>query len=104
MRLTEISPADQKRRLIHLFAVLLPPGALVIALVLLWGVGADWVSVSLLISMTLITALGITVGYHRLCTHRSFRTSAALRYAFAAAGSMAIQGPVIQWCAEHRRH
>lgn len=104
MRFAEINPADQKRRLIHIVAVLLPPGALVIALVLLWGVGVEWVSMSLLIAMTLITSMGITVGFHRLCTHRSFRTPAFVRYAFAAAGSMAVQGPVIQWCAEHRRH
>ena len=50
------------------------------------------------------TGLGITVGYHRLFTHRAFETSTALRVVFAIAGSMAIQGPVSRWAADHRRH
>ncbi|MEM0914911.1 MAG: fatty acid desaturase, partial [Planctomycetota bacterium] len=54
--------------------------------------------------MSTLTSFGIAVGFHRLCTHRSFATPAWLRYAFAAAGSMAVQGPVIHWCAEHRKH
>ena len=51
-----------------------------------------------------ITALGITVGFHRLLTHRSFKTSAALRGVLAAIGSAAIEGPVISWVADHRKH
>ncbi|MBM4112026.1 MAG: acyl-CoA desaturase [Phycisphaerae bacterium] len=104
MIFTAISPADSKRRLVSLIAVVVPPAALVLALGLLWGRAVDWVSLGLLIGMTLITTMGVTVGFHRLCTHRSFRTPAFVRYLFAAAGSMAVQGPVITWCAEHRRH
>lgn len=99
-----VSPADAKRRLINLIAVLVPPAALVLAVVMLWGRAADWVSLGLLLGMTLLTTLGVTIGFHRLCTHRSFHTPAAVRFLFAAAGSMAVQGPVITWCAEHRRH
>ena len=54
--------------------------------------------------MYLLTAVGITVGYHRLLTHRSFQTSKPVEYAFAALGSMAVQGPVISWVADHRKH
>lgn len=104
MSFREISPADQKRRLINLIAVILPPGALVIALVLFWGTGVDWTSLALLLGMSIVTTMGVTVGFHRLCTHRSFRAPAVVRYIFAAAGSMAAQGSVIHWCAEHRRH
>jgi len=100
----ELTPADTKRRLINLFAVLVPPAGLATAMLLLWGTAIDAVSLTLFFAMSLVTAMGVTVGYHRLCTHRSFRTSATLRYMFAAAGSMAVQGPVITWCAEHRRH
>src|SRR5919199_685766 len=50
------------------------------------------------------TGLGITVGFHRLFTHRSFATGRALRAVFAALGSMAIEGPVISWVADHRKH
>jgi stearoyl-CoA desaturase (delta-9 desaturase) len=54
--------------------------------------------------MYLLTAIGITVGYHRLLTHRSFQTSKALEYTFAILGTMAVQGPVISWVADHRKH
>jgi len=52
----------------------------------------------------LLTGLGITVGFHRLFTHRSFKTSPALRAVFAVLGSAAIEGPVISWVADHRKH
>jgi stearoyl-CoA desaturase (delta-9 desaturase) len=52
----------------------------------------------------LVTGLGITVGFHRLFTHRSFSTHPWLRGVFAALGSAAIEGPVISWVADHRKH
>jgi stearoyl-CoA desaturase (delta-9 desaturase) len=51
-----------------------------------------------------LTGFGVTVGFHRLLTHRSFATSPALRGVFAALGSAAIEGPVISWVADHRKH
>jgi stearoyl-CoA desaturase (Delta-9 desaturase) len=54
--------------------------------------------------MYVLTGLGITVGFHRLFTHRSFKTSPALRGVLAALGSAAIEGPVISWVADHRKH
>jgi stearoyl-CoA desaturase (Delta-9 desaturase) len=50
------------------------------------------------------TALGVTVGFHRLLTHRSFKTTRSLRALFAILGSAAIEGPVISWVADHRKH
>lgn len=95
-----------RRRLvaINLTTVLLPFAGLGAAIGLLWGVAFGWMYVWILLGMAVVSALGITVGFHRLCTHRSFKTPAVLRYLFAAAGSMAVQGPVIRWCAEHRKH
>jgi len=51
-----------------------------------------------------LTVLGVTVGFHRLFTHRSFETTPALRGILAALGSAAIEGPVISWVADHRKH
>ncbi len=51
-----------------------------------------------------LTVLGVTVGFHRLFTHRSFETSPALRGVLAVLGSAAIEGPVISWVADHRKH
>jgi stearoyl-CoA desaturase (delta-9 desaturase) len=54
--------------------------------------------------MYLISAFGITVGFHRLLTHRAFETYRAVRYAFAIMGSYAVEGPVLDWVADHRKH
>jgi stearoyl-CoA desaturase (delta-9 desaturase) len=51
-----------------------------------------------------LTGLGITVGFHRLFTHRSFKTSPAMRGILAVLGSAAIEGPIISWVADHRKH
>jgi stearoyl-CoA desaturase (delta-9 desaturase) len=99
-----ISRADRRLRIINLGAVLVPIAGLIVAMVLLWGTAFSWVYLALMTGMSLISGFGVTVGFHRLCTHKSFSTPAPLRYAFAAAGSMAVQGPVIEWCGAHRRH
>ena len=54
--------------------------------------------------MYIVSFLGITVGFHRLFSHRSFRATRALRICLAVAGTFAFQGPVIRWAADHRRH
>ena len=51
-----------------------------------------------------LTGLGVTVGFHRLFTHRSFQTSPAMRYLFAVLGEMAVESDVITWVADHRKH
>lgn len=98
------SPAERKLLAINIIAVVVPIAGLITAMLLLWGVALDWTLLVISVSLSLVSAFGVTVGYHRLCTHRSFKTPAAVRYLLAAAGSMAVQGPVIRWCAEHRRH
>jgi len=54
--------------------------------------------------MYVVTGLGVTVGFHRLLTHRSFQVPKPLEYVFAVLGSMAVQGPVMSWVADHRKH
>ena len=54
--------------------------------------------------MYVLTGLGVTVGFHRLLTHRSFQAPKPLEYGFAVLGSMAVQGPVMAWVADHRKH
>jgi stearoyl-CoA desaturase (delta-9 desaturase) len=66
--------------------------------------GANWLDVGLAVGSYLVTAHGITVGYHRLLTHRSFTAARPVKIALAIAGSMAIQGGVIRWVADHRKH
>jgi stearoyl-CoA desaturase (Delta-9 desaturase) len=57
-----------------------------------------------LIVLYTLTMLGVTVGYHRLLTHHAFEASPGLTRLLAILGSMAVQGPVINWVADHRRH
>src|SRR6266487_2007878 len=88
----------------NLGAVVLPFAATVAAIVLLWNSLVRPTDLGIAAAMYLFTALGITVGFHRLITHRSFQTSKPIEYAFAVLGSMAVQGPVIAWVADHRKH
>jgi stearoyl-CoA desaturase (Delta-9 desaturase) len=72
-----------------------------------WQVWNDWLHVSDLIVFAIcyvITGLGVTVGFHRHLTHRAFKAKRWLRGTLAAMGSMAIEGPVIAWVADHRKH
>jgi stearoyl-CoA desaturase (delta-9 desaturase) len=88
----------------NLGAVVLPFLATLAAIVLLWNSWVSATDLAIAAVMYLLTAIGITVGFHRLLTHRSFQTSKPLEYLFAVLGSMAVQGPVISWVADHRKH
>jgi stearoyl-CoA desaturase (delta-9 desaturase) len=57
-----------------------------------------------LVAMYLLTGFGITIGYHRLFTHNAFSAKRPLRYALAVLGSMAVEGPLSDWVADHRKH
>ena len=84
--------------------VVVPFLALLGALPFAWGWGLTVVDGALAAAFYLVTLTGITVGYHRHFTHRSFKASRPVRITLAALGSMALQGPVISWVADHRRH
>jgi stearoyl-CoA desaturase (Delta-9 desaturase) len=88
----------------NLGAVIVPFLATLAAIALLWNSLVSPADLAIAAAMYLLTALGITVGFHRLLTHRSFQTSKPIEYAFAVLGSMAVQGPVISWVADHRKH
>jgi stearoyl-CoA desaturase (delta-9 desaturase) len=69
-----------------------------------WGGDLRWPDLVVLAVTYLLCGFGITVGYHRLFTHRSFNTSTPMRAVLAALGSAAIEGPPIEWVANHRKH
>jgi stearoyl-CoA desaturase (delta-9 desaturase) len=97
----EMSTAE---KVANLIAVVVPFVATIAAIVLLWQNLVTVTDLAIMVVMYLLTAVGITVGYHRLLTHRSFATSKPVEYAFAMLGSMAIQGPPLAWVADHRKH
>ncbi|MGW5055569.1 acyl-CoA desaturase [Actinokineospora sp. NPDC004072] len=84
--------------------VLLPFAALVAAVPLAWGWGLTWLDVVLAVFFFYFSGLGVTVGYHRLFTHGSFKANRPLKITLAVMGSMAVQSPPITWVADHRRH
>jgi stearoyl-CoA desaturase (Delta-9 desaturase) len=91
-------------RRLNIAAVIIPFAAFVAAIALLWN---DWVGptdLAILAFMYLATAIGVTVGYHRMLTHRAFDAPKPVRYTLATLGSMAVQGSVIDWVADHRKH
>jgi stearoyl-CoA desaturase (delta-9 desaturase) len=94
----------KRQRYTNLAAVVLPFAAFIAALVLLWNRAVGWTDLAILAGMWALTGFGVTIGYHRLLTHRAFQTHKPLEYGLAAAGSMAVQGPVIDWVADHRKH
>ena len=91
-------------RITMLLTVMLPPAGLAMAMVLLWHVAFSWAYLALLIAMYTITAMGVTVGFHRLFTHCSFKSPRWVVFILAVCGSMAVQGPILMWTAMHRRH
>ncbi|HEV7161727.1 MAG TPA: acyl-CoA desaturase [Solirubrobacteraceae bacterium] len=81
-----------------------PPLLLVVAGWQLWNRELHWRDLVILAVMYLATGLGVTVGFHRLLTHRSFKTSPCLRGVLVVLGTMSVEGPVISWVADHRKH
>jgi stearoyl-CoA desaturase (delta-9 desaturase) len=78
--------------------------ALLAAVPIVWGWGLGWHDLVIALVMYAVSGHGITVGFHRYFTHGAFKAKKALRVALAVAGSLAIEGPVIRWVADHRRH
>jgi stearoyl-CoA desaturase (delta-9 desaturase) len=101
-----IQPVEHETadRIITALVSLIPFLLLAVAAWQVWNEALHWRDLAILAALYSVTALGVTVGFHRLLTHRSFKTSAALRGVMAAIGSAAIEGPVISWVADHRKH
>ena len=81
-----------------------PPLLLSLAAWQVWNRELRWRDIAIFLIMYVPIGLGVTVGFHRLLTHRSFKTSPAMRGLLAVLGTMAIEGPVIAWVADHRKH
>jgi stearoyl-CoA desaturase (delta-9 desaturase) len=88
----------------NLLGVLVPFAGLLVAIMTLWNHAVDEIDLAILAGMYLLTAFGVTVGFHRLLTHRSFQTHKPTEYVFAVLGSMSLQGSVLDWVADHRKH
>jgi stearoyl-CoA desaturase (delta-9 desaturase) len=92
------------QRVTNIVAVLLPFAAFLVAVVVFWNEAIGWSDIAIMVPLYVTAALGVTIGYHRLLTHRAFQTSPWLSYVLAVMGSTGVQGPVINWVADHRKH
>ena len=91
-------------RNVNIGVVFLPPLIIVTAMVLLWGNLLGPTDLAIAAAMYLISGFGITLGYHRLLTHRSFATHRWIERSLAVGGSLALQGSPGDWVADHRKH
>lgn len=91
-------------RVITALLVIGPAVALGLAIPLLWGSVVHLHDIVLALAFYLVSGFGVTVGYHRLFTHRSFKPTRSLKILLASAGSLAMEGSLIGWVANHRRH
>ena len=84
--------------------MIIPVVALVVAVALTWGWGLSLLDVVIATIAYFGTGLGVTVGFHRHFTHKSFKATRPLKVALAVTGSLAFQGSIVSWVADHRRH
>jgi stearoyl-CoA desaturase (Delta-9 desaturase) len=91
-------------KIVNLIAVPMPLVGLAVAIVLLWNRAVGPLELGLLAGGYVITCMGVTLGYHRMFTHRAFESSRAFRAMIAILGSLAVEGSVITWVADHRKH
>ena len=93
------------RRLVILGTVVFPLIGLVVAVALAWQFGMmSWLHLVMLIGGWYLTGMGITVGYHRMLTHRSFDAVPSVRLFWTAMGALAVEGSPTDWCMVHRKH
>ena len=97
-------PVGILHRIIYLIVITTPFIGLVLGIALLWGHGFGWVYFGMLLGGYLFSALGVTVGYHRLFCHRAFEAHPAVRFLFGVMGSTALEGSILKWVATHRCH
>jgi stearoyl-CoA desaturase (delta-9 desaturase) len=91
-------------KIVNLIGVAVPFAGLIAAIALLWNRAIGPLELGLMVGLYVLTALGVTLGYHRMFTHRALESSRAFRAIIAVLGSMAVEGSVITWVADHRKH
>jgi stearoyl-CoA desaturase (delta-9 desaturase) len=94
----------RSERTANLLGVVVPFLGVLATVVLLWNRAVDATDLGILAAMYLLTAVGVTIGFHRLLTHRAFQTYPWLERVFAILGSLSVQGSVLDWVADHRKH
>ncbi len=87
-----------------LVVVIVPLLGTLLAIAILWQRAVHWSDLALLATMYSLVALGVTVGFHRMLTHRSFQPHPAVKLILLILGSMSFEGPALEWAAIHIKH
>jgi len=95
---------SRTHKIINLIGVPMPLVGVIAAVIVLWNRAVGPLELALLVGLYVLTAFGITLGFHRMFTHRALETSPPVRAILAVLGSMAVEGSVITWVADHRKH
>jgi stearoyl-CoA desaturase (Delta-9 desaturase) len=96
--------SQRRKQVVNVTAVVIPFLGLAVAIPLLWEDLVGWRELALFAAFYAISCAGISLGYHRLLSHRSYETYPAIAVALAYSGALAMQGPPIEWVADHRLH
>src|SRR5688572_27148883 len=97
-------PPSRLQKALLATIVVVPIVALAYAMYLMWNRAIGLVDLSLFLGLYVLTTLGIGVGFHRMLTHKGFDAPAPVRFLFLALGSMAMEGPAVDWAATHTKH
>ena len=95
---------SRTERYANLAGVVVPFAGVLAAIVFLWSSWVDATDLAIMAFMYALTAFGITIGFHRMLTHRAFQTYPWVERTFAVLGSLSVQGSVLDWVADHRKH
>lgn len=101
---SEVQLQSNAMRVTIAIFVIVPLAAVAVAIPVAWGGWLTWTDVIIAFAFYALTGVGITIGYHRFFTHGSFKTNRFVKITLAVLGSMALQGSVSQWVADHRKH
>ena len=99
-----MQPLPAFNEAVILVVVLVPFLATALARRVFWERAIHWADVRLLAAMYTLVALRVTIGYHGMLTHRSFRANQVVKYVLLILGSMSVQGPALEWATIHVRH
>jgi stearoyl-CoA desaturase (delta-9 desaturase) len=87
-----------------LAAVVIPFLATIYAIIQLWGLAVSWRDLAILAGMYVCITFGVTVGFHRMLTHRSFQANPVIKFVLLVFGSMSLEGSALEWAATHTKH
>ncbi len=99
-----VSETNVKHKVAMLIFIICPILGLIFAIFSTWERYVTILDIALLLGLWLLTGLGVTIGYHRLLTHKGFQCFSSVRFVFYALGSMAMEGGALTWKAVHAVH